>query len=297
MFPSNVEWWFDWHLTNRCNFYCDYCHPQIRYVLNRRNLDEPDPETCAEAFNSTGRVCGVLMSGGEPFAFPSFIRLSSLLTDQHYIALNTNLSMADEIQSFATHIPPARVASVLAAVHIAERESRGYGIAEFACNYRILRDAGFRITAAYVLHPALLDRAPDDFSRLRDAGVDRLIGKVFKGTWQHRRYPADYDSAEGETVATLASAYHVGDAYLDRDWDFRDRPCQSGMQSFKVSVTGDVQRCVSVPDRLGNLFDGTFEAHSAPEPCTARRILVLSECAAHLVARPPDLERLLKPRS
>ena len=32
------EWEFDWHLTNRCNFFCEYCHPQIRCVLNRKHL-------------------------------------------------------------------------------------------------------------------------------------------------------------------------------------------------------------------------------------------------------------------
>ena len=73
--PSPWDWEFDWHLTNRCNFYCEYCHPQIRYVLNRKHLSEPDPELVVRRFDELGRVCLVHMSGGEPFMFPGFVPL------------------------------------------------------------------------------------------------------------------------------------------------------------------------------------------------------------------------------
>src|SRR5262245_47773595 len=80
------EWEFDWHLTNRCNFFCEYCHPQIRYVLNRKNLDEPPPELVVRRFDDLGRVCLVHMSGGEPFMFPGFVPLCAGLARRHFIS-------------------------------------------------------------------------------------------------------------------------------------------------------------------------------------------------------------------
>ncbi|MFE7515208.1 radical SAM protein [Streptomyces sp. NPDC057540] len=293
MFPPEAQIWIDWHLTNRCNFFCDYCHPQIRHVLNKRHLDERTPKECAAAFDAIGPTCGILMSGGEPFAFPGFVDLCRLLTRKHFIAINTNLSFTEDIRCFAASVPPDRVSRILAAVHVEERERNDLPLEDFGRNFRILRDAGYDITAAYVLHPELLHRAESDFERLRSSGVDRLVGKVFKGIWQKRRFPRNYNDEELQVVRKLITDYHVGAAYIDRDWNFSGAACRAGTNSFKVMITGEVRRCVSVPGSLGNLFDGSFTRRSEPAPCTAKRILVLSECAEHLVERPVEFEALL----
>lgn len=293
MFPSEARIWIDWHLTNRCNFFCDYCHPQIRHVLNKRHLDEPTPEQCAAAFDALGPACGILLSGGEPFAFPGFVDLCMRLTRRHFIAINTNLSFTEEIRAFASSVPPHRVSRILAAVHVEERERNGLSLADFARNYRTLREAGHDVTAAYVLHPELLDRAREDFALLHEAGVDRLVGKVFKGIWQKRRFPSHYNDQELRVVKDLITDYRVGAAYIDREWSFSGAACRAGTDSFKVMITGEVRRCVSVPGSLGNLFDGSFTPRPEPTACTAKRILVLSECAEHLVSPPAEFTALL----
>lgn len=293
MFPPDAELWIDWHLTNRCNFYCSYCHPQIRYVLNRRDLSEPSPQQCSDAFDALEAVCGILMSGGEPFAFPDFIRLCELLCRKHYIAINTNLSMTDELVSFIERIPVERVGRILSAVHAEERASRGIELQSFAQNYLLLRRAGYDIEAAYVLHPNVLDRAPDDFRRLRELGVDRLVGKVFKGIWNKRKFPTQYNVEELSVVRELISGYKVGVAYLAQDWDFRGLPCWSGVRSFKVNIKGEVNRCVSVQGSLGNIYNRTFEPFADPQACSAKHVRVLSECAEHLVELPASLQAAL----
>jgi len=292
-FPSSVEFIFDWHLTNRCNFFCEYCHPQIRWVLNKKHLNEPLPAICARAFDSTDKVCGILMSGGEPFAFPQFVDLCSLLTRRHFIAINSNLSLTSEIEEFSRRIGPGKVSGILAGVHIAERESRGISLPDFARNYRVLDAAGFPITAAYVLHPSVLSRAPKDFEELKSHGVRNVAGKVFKGVWEGRRFPFEYSESERAMLSELIADYRVGRAYLDRDWDFRGLPCWSGVRSFKIAVTGEVQRCVSVPGSLGNIYDGSFAPFESPSPCTARHVKVLSECADQLMEMPTELAALI----
>lgn len=50
------EWEFDWHLTNRCNFLCEYCHPQIRTALNRKHLKEPPADLVVRRFDESGSI-------------------------------------------------------------------------------------------------------------------------------------------------------------------------------------------------------------------------------------------------
>lgn len=292
MFASDLDYTFDWHLTNRCNFLCDYCHPQIRHVLNKRDLDERSPEDCVAAFDALGR-CGVLLSGGEPFEFPDFVELCRLLTRRHVIAINTNLSNTALIEEFAASVSPSSVSRILAAVHVEERMRNGMGLDNFARGYDILRQAGFDVVAAYVLHPTLLPRAREDFTELRRLGVDRIAGKVFKGIWEKRRFPLQYSDLELLVVRELIDGYRVGKAYLDHGWDFRGLDCSAGQRSFKVMIGGDVRRCVSSPQSYGNIFARTFAPSTVPGPCGAKHIRVLSECVDNLVTLPPRLSELV----
>jgi organic radical activating enzyme len=86
----------DWHLTNRCNFRCEYCHPQIKRVLDT-GPSEPSISKIVTAFDNLSDECDILMSGGEPFAFPMFAELCKELSVKHKIRINTNLTFSEEI--------------------------------------------------------------------------------------------------------------------------------------------------------------------------------------------------------
>jgi MoaA/NifB/PqqE/SkfB family radical SAM enzyme len=283
--PAPWEWEFDWHLTNRCNFFCEYCHPQIRYVLNRKHLDEPDPGLVVRRFDDLGKVCLVHMSGGEPFMFPGFVSLCEGLAQGHFISINTNLA-ANDVEEFARRVPASRVAKIVAAIHMPERERLGEELTAYARNYRALRSAGFDATALYVLYPPLLDRLSDDLDRLRELGVDHVRAKVFKGVYQGRRYPEGYTDQEKALILANSGEYVFNRPYLDGLLSFRGQPCTAGVSSFKVTVTGEVRRCASVPASYGNLYDGTFRPAAVNEPCPAKRVLVLSQCLSYLVDPP-----------
>jgi len=279
------DWEFDWHLTNRCNFFCEYCHPQIRYVLNRKHLDEPAPELVVRRFDELGRVCLVHMSGGEPFMFPGFVELCEGLTKRHFISINTNLA-SDDVEEFAFRVRADRVAKIVAAIHQPERELRGLELDGYARNYLTLRRGGFDVTALYVLYPPLLGRLADDLERLRSLGVDHVRAKVFKGVHEGVRYPEGYTDEQKALILANSGEYVFNRPYLDGMLSFRGQACTAGVTSFKVTVTGDVRRCASVPSGYGNLYDGTFRPAEANEPCPAKRVLVLSQCLSYLVDPP-----------
>ena len=283
--PSPWDWEFDWHLTNRCNFYCEYCHPQIRYVLNRKHLSEPDPELVVRRFDALGKVCLVHMSGGEPFMFPGFVALCEGLTRRHFISINTNLASQD-VEEFARQVPADRVAKIVAAIHMPERELRGLELDAYARNYLVLRHAGFDVTALYVLYPPLLPRLADDLDRLRSLGVDHLRAKVFKGVHEGTRYPEGYSDEQKALILANSGEYVFNRPYLDGLLSFQGQACTAGVSSFKVTVTGQVRRCASVPTSYGNLYDGTFQPARAAAACPARRVLVLSQCLSYLVDPP-----------
>jgi MoaA/NifB/PqqE/SkfB family radical SAM enzyme len=287
--PPRWDWEFDWHLTNRCNFYCEYCHPQIRYVLNRKHLDEPSPELVVRRFDELEKVCLVHMSGGEPFMFPGFVDLCVGLTRRHFISINTNLA-SDDVQDFASHVPPDRVAKIVAAIHMPERERLGHELDDYARNYLTLQSAGFDATALYVLYPPLLGRLAQDLDQLKELGVDHVRAKVFKGVYEGRRYPEGYTDHEKALILANSGEYVFNRPYMDGMMSFRGQACTAGVSSFKVTVTGDVRRCASVPTSYGNLYGGTFRPAGDAAPCPAKRILVLSQCLSYLVHPPirPD---------
>lgn len=112
---------FDWHLTNNCNFNCVYCHPQIKRVLNTRLKKIFSNEDILTSFNNLGKTCHISMSGGEPFLFPDFVNFCKEITKNHYISINTNLSIPN-VKDFVESIDPKRVLGIYAAMHVLERE-------------------------------------------------------------------------------------------------------------------------------------------------------------------------------
>jgi MoaA/NifB/PqqE/SkfB family radical SAM enzyme len=280
------EWEFDWHLTNRCNFLCEYCHPQIRTALNRKHLKEPPADLVVGRFDQTGRTCLVHMSGGEPFEFPDFITLCAGLAQRHYLSINTNLE-SRLVDTFARKVPASRVPKIVAALHMPERDRRGISLDLFVANFQALRSSGFDVEALYIAWPPLFSRLEADVEALGARGVSPLRVKVFKGFWEGVRYPAGYTDAQRAVLLRRSGSYGLNQAYIDGPTSFRGQACWAGATSVKVTVTGDVRRCASTAGACGNIYDGTFAPNSEALPCTARRFMVLSQCRAYLADPPP----------
>jgi len=240
-----------------------------------------------ERFNEIGEVCLIHMSGGEPFMYPGFVDMCEALTREHYISINTNLSLPT-VREFADRIVSDRVIKITAAIHIQERERHGIDPRIFVDDVEYLASRGFHINALYVMYPPLFDRAQTDIARMRDHATVDVQAKVFKGVYQGKRYPEAYTNHERDKILSLSGGYKFNDKYLTLPLTFQGRSCSAGVRSFKIMVTGDVRRCASVAETYGNLYAGTFSPAVSSEPCTARRILVMSQCDAYLEENNPD---------
>ena len=269
-----------WITNVLCNFNCVYCSASS--LLFSKDCDETEgqarrreppevakhsPEHIARCFDRTGKVWGIfLMGGGECFLYPQFVELASALTQRHYITVATNLSTPNVYQ-FADVIPPQRVLSIVASLHIMEREKRRNGVEEFIDKIICLQDKGFNVNVQYVVYPPLFPRALKDMEHFTSRGIDSFFFRPFQGIYAGATYPASYTKEEKMLINSRA-------------WDTREidmmhlntfgRLCGTGTYSFRMDYMGNLTRCLSSQKRYGNLFTGKYYFDEHPKPCAVR---------------------------
>jgi MoaA/NifB/PqqE/SkfB family radical SAM enzyme len=272
---------FDWMLTDECNFNCDYCHPNIAVHKNEPPKHGRTSDQIADAFLGIGRRFHLTMSGGEPLLFPNFSEFCKKITDSgNLISMNTNLSIRDEVKKFSEIVDPTKVGTINAALHKMERDRQDLGIDDFAEDVVLLQKKGFNIQVFYVLYPPLLDSFEEDASRLKQLGVTKVAGKIFKGAYQGLIYPMAYSTEDRiKILGYQNSSYPVTLDYLDnKQYAFKAELCTSGINFFKVNVNGNVQRCPANAEKFGNIYDGTFQPGSEAKPCITTRVMSVSQC-------------------
>src|SRR5215468_5799974 len=92
----------DWHLLNTCNYRCEYCFFPAE-TLGEKLRIFATPEGWRSAFDAMGRVWLLHLTGGEPSIYPDFFELCRILTERHYISINSNLT-GSSLAQFAQHI-------------------------------------------------------------------------------------------------------------------------------------------------------------------------------------------------
>ena len=142
-----------WTLFHTCNYRCDYCFFPPALLGSKR------PELAANAdwqraFDATGLVWLINLTGGEPSLHPAFADLCRRLTARHWLSVNSNL-VPRAWQTFADTVDPARVRMVHAAFHPLERQARD-GDGAFITHFNRLRDKAFPIMASVVATPQVL---------------------------------------------------------------------------------------------------------------------------------------------
>lgn len=112
--------YFDWHLTNWCNFKCSYC-PVLDVITNDFSVDDHAPYRMVLArLKNVDTTFNVCLTGGEPTLHPNILEILSGLAEIQYsqdIAMFTNLSRplpfyekikaigSDKIVVFASYHP------------------------------------------------------------------------------------------------------------------------------------------------------------------------------------------------
>lgn len=271
----------DFYPLTTCNYRCDYCFLSPK-ALGAKLPAGPDAATWAKAFDDTGRIWLLHVTGGEPFVKPDFVAWCEALTRRHFLSINTNLSRPS-VMSFADRVDPARVHSVHAAVHIAERLRQG-GLDRFVAHAQGLRERGFTLITSLVITPALIPEYPHLAGWFARQGLP-LAPKILRGTLGGKPFPEAYTPDQRARIAgwirDAQAAYaplmaHLHERptidvlsdlkLLDGIPDYRGRLCGGGQRFVQIRPGGTVLRCHS-REVLGNILQGTLRLADAPRRC------------------------------
>jgi MoaA/NifB/PqqE/SkfB family radical SAM enzyme len=271
----------DWHLLNTCNYRCTYCFFPPEMLGSKLQLFA-NPEGWRSAFDASGYVWLLHMTGGEPSLYPDFVELCEKLTENHYISINSNLTHSS-LEKFARRIDPTRVSFINAGLHLEERELRS-GNDRFIRHADLLRSGGFRILISLVATPLALARFDKAIALLEPIGLFP-VPKLFRGVWNGDTYPRAYslsDKARFRDLCRLArKSYgpqlsHGGEApsidlfndeaFVDGLPIYKGSMCEAGARFVQVLPNGDIYRC-GMKDFQGNLLSGTFVRRLLPAPC------------------------------
>jgi MoaA/NifB/PqqE/SkfB family radical SAM enzyme len=272
----------DWALNKFCNFSCPYCYVSLK---DRREAAYKgrDAQKIINAFNGSGKIWLIHMSGGEPFLHPDFIDLCKGLTENHFISVNTNLS-SRIVYNFCECIDPKKVSFVHCSLHSTERETPEL-IHDFKEKVRALARAGFTVFITQVMWPPVVDRFNQISALFRKEGM-LVRPKLFRGYYKWKEYPESYSEREKGAILHFMKEIEEADSQqdkatghinpdLDKRWingyvSFKGMPCLAGVEFVAIDFYGDIKRCQSDPAKLGNIYRGEFNLFENARPCKAR---------------------------
>ncbi len=263
--PQHDGQMMSWMLNQRCNFTCEYCFYAKEFLaVENPKVGQNSPEHIARRFDETGKEWYIYLNGGEPFLYPKFIDLSELLTQKHYLSINTNISTSNCIE-FADRINPKKIYSIEASLHIQERENRN-GLKRYLKNFLNFQDKGFPIQVVYVTYPDLFDQIESDIKMLKSEGVKIVNLKVFRGYYKSKYYPEAYSESQRAIIEKYAldkNEFNI----LNQSLSYFGKKCSAGYDFFAMDPEGDVRRCSSSAKSYGNFFDGTFQQDESARAC------------------------------
>lgn len=272
----------DWHLNEYCNFKCSYCYKPLAARENITRRGRKNIGKIISSFDKTGLIWLIHMSGGEPFLHQDFIKLCRGLTKNHYISINTNLSLpTNVIEKFCRGINPRRAAFIHCSLHITQRASKRK-IKLFIKNIHLLKEYNFTTHVSQVMWPPVLDYFGELFAYFKKEQI-LIKPKNFKGLYKARHYPESYTQKEKETILYFMKkarededsgrvmAYPI-DTNIDHKWlkgyvSFRGRLCAAGKDFVSIDYDGTVRRCIGNDACLGNIYKGEFSPLSCKLPC------------------------------
>lgn len=256
MFDFSDKMLAHWHMTDVCNWDCDYCYGHKKGSA-RITLDVNDVMRCLDQAGSNWYVDLV---GGEVFLIPGFVQICHALTSHGFhINLETNMSVGPVLNEFVSKIDP-RMVRIVASLHIEERERKEGGVDRFVARVARFREHGFRVEVQYVMHPRLFDRLDEDVAYFRDLGI-AIEPHPFVGIWKNKRYPAAYTRRERERILALNPT-----AGNTRSLPSKGSLCKAGMTFISITQSGEIHRCIGVKEVLGYVATGV-QLHKEPQPC------------------------------
>lgn len=280
-----------WEINKKCNFHCIYC--DIWEKEDEKAKIPIDITKLKKGLECLQGVWQIDITGGEPFLEKNFIEICQILTEKHFISINTNLSTSN-IFDFAEKVPSEKCIYIHASVHIAEREKNDKGLKSFLEKIVFLQGKGFYPTAVYVTHPDLFGRIESDIAYLESNGVERVRIQVFRGWHDQKMYPLSFTQVQRAFLATLKANYPEFEVLNREHFYFFRHYCYAGQRFFVMNRNGNIRRCTNVDKNYGNLFEQSIRFDEKLKPCQQTSYLCLHECLAYSLDKKPGIISRLK---
>jgi MoaA/NifB/PqqE/SkfB family radical SAM enzyme len=282
-----------WEVNKNCNFHCNYCDIWKKEDEKAKiQIDITKLQKGLECFHGNWRID---ITGGEPFLEKNFVEICQVLTEKHFISINTNLSTSN-VFDFAEKISPEKCKYFNASVHIAEREKSDKGLKIFIEKIRHLQYKGFYPTAIYVTHPNLFERMKSDIAYLETNGVERVHILIFRGWHKEKLYPVSYTTAQRALLLSMNAYYLDFEVLNNKHFDFYGHLCHAGQNFFVMDREGNIRRCTSIDKSYGNLFEKTIRFDKKIKPCSQKNYLCPYECLEFGLDKKANRFSILKDR-
>jgi MoaA/NifB/PqqE/SkfB family radical SAM enzyme len=270
----------DWLVNSNCSYTCEYC-PQVRMGKHKKELTgHTNIEAIADFFDSTYLTWLIHMSGGEPFLYPKLVSLCRLLTKNHYISINSNMT-SNALDGFMQEIDPKRVAFVHASLHYDQLIKRRL-LSKFLHAIHEITIAGFRTYITQVFFPPIIKEFSEIFSYFRRNGII-VHPKIFRGFYEGRLYPQEYSDRERQTFVEFynraALLNELPHTHINPEYDieslqgflsFKGFDCLAGNRYVRIDYEGNIYRCSMAKSAIGNVFKKRFVRFAGAETCPYR---------------------------
>ena len=278
---KETEFYFQWHITEKCNFRCNHCYHADYTSTNELNISELT--LIADKIDSTLKKWGVdgtiSITGGEPFIikeklFPLLQQINALGTIKHFDIL-TNGSLLDEaVLSKLKELKKLRrvQVSLEAGNQKLNDQIRGNGSFEKTLTaIRLLKQNGFQVAVMMtVSHMNKKEVAPliellkkesvDTFSAERfipeGAGAD-LKDELLTADEVREVFQKIYSVAMKEDNIRIL-LYRPLFAQLNGNDPTVGALCSAGNNALTIMHDGTIYPCRRLPIPIGNALTDSF---------------------------------------
>ena len=267
---------FTWDIHYRCNYNCTYCF--LHFEPESTNIEaiylEPEEwiTIWTDIYKRYGS-CHILATGGEPFTYPNFINLISILSKMHTFDFSTNLSW--DINEFIKKVDKEKV-KIESSFH-----PEFVNLEEFLRRVNLLKENDYLISVTVVAYPPLLDKIIDYKEIFKKERI-KLNIYPYRGPYKSRKYPEEYAESERSFLKELGievgikSSRELMEVYNligkeSTPTEKEKKLCLMGQRYAKIVPNGDAYRCCAAINkdwgRLGNIIKKTFNLLDEPKYC------------------------------
>jgi MoaA/NifB/PqqE/SkfB family radical SAM enzyme len=234
--------WLHWHITNRCNMECEYCFSVPHKPDN--DIASIDTNKLLETLSKTNKTFRIGFTGGEPFLVPNFVEAASKITEDHFLSINTNLTLP-AVADFAEKINPDKVLFIHASFHFTELQKKNL-LEKYTYYFHLLKEKNFNIYAEEVAYPPHLERLEKDAERLKRLGINLRFGAYY-GFIGDKRYPESYTEEE-------INRFNLPRSEIEK-FSQKNVLCNAGYNVGVVFSKGQIKPCFQIHENLGNIYE------------------------------------------